>query len=194
MLTYFKRHFPECSDAFCRAMCGAFRSGQGTRRRTLVACLARIYTGVGITRATLKLYVNDVTEAGSFNVDYVNGTWSESTIDASAPALGSTIAASVPLTTADKNQYILIDVTAAGQEWLSGTANDGIALVGNSPLNATFDSEESATTSHSAELDTVFTPGSGGGGMAGIITNSAVDGQRLGMRFSGHRHGHQRRQ
>src|SRR5208282_2229730 len=97
------------------------------------------YTSADITKATLKLYVNAVTKAGSFNVDYVNGTWSENTIDASnAPALGSTIAASVPLTTADKNQYILIDITTAVQAWLSGTANDGIALVGNSPLNATF--------------------------------------------------------
>src|SRR5271166_3792602 len=88
------------------------------------------YTGADITKATLKLYVNAVTKAGSFNVDYVNGTWSEGTIDANnAPALGSTIAASVPLTTADKNQYILIDITAAVQAWLNGSqANDGIAL------------------------------------------------------------------
>jgi len=82
-------------------------------------------------------------------VDYVNGAWTESTLEASnAPALGTTIAASVPLTTADKNQFILINVTAAVQAWLSGTPNDGIALVANSPLNASFDSKESTTTSH----------------------------------------------
>jgi hypothetical protein len=128
------------------------------------------YTSADITQATLKLYVNAVTKAGSFNVDYVNGTWSESTIDASnAPALGATIAASVPLTTADKNQYILINVTAAVQAWLSGTANDGIALVGNSPLNASFDSKESTTTSHAAELDIVF---AGGGTLTGVETAS----------------------
>lgn len=132
------------------------------------------YTSADITKATLKLYVNSVTTAGSFNVDYVNGTWSENTIDSSnAPAFGTTITASVPLTSADKNQYILIDVTTAVQAWLSGTANDGLALVGNSPVNATFDSKESTTTSHAAELDIVFTPGSGGGGgIAGIITAS----------------------
>ncbi|MGA3205055.1 MAG: DNRLRE domain-containing protein [Bryobacteraceae bacterium] len=128
-------------------------------------------TGADITQATLKLYVNAVTKAGSFNVDYVNGTWSEGTIDANnAPALGSTIAASVPLTTADKNQYILIDVTAAVQAWLNGSqANDGIALVGNSPLNASLDSKENTTTSHSAELDIVF---AGGGTLTGITTAS----------------------
>ncbi|MGC2357062.1 MAG: DNRLRE domain-containing protein [Candidatus Acidiferrum sp.] len=129
------------------------------------------YTGADITQATLKLYVNAVTTAGSFNVDYVNGTWMESTITASkAPALGTTIAASVPLTTADKNQYILINVTAALQAWLNGTEpNDGIALVGNSPLNASFDSKENTTTSHPAELDIVFV---GGGTITGVTTAS----------------------
>jgi hypothetical protein len=129
------------------------------------------YTGADITKATLKLYVNAVTKAGSFNVDYVNGTWSESKIDANnAPVLGSTIVASVPLTTADKNQYILIDITAAVQAWLNGSqANDGIALVGNSPLNASFDSKENTTTSHPTELDVVFV---GGGTITGVTTAS----------------------
>jgi hypothetical protein len=129
------------------------------------------YTSTDITKATLKLYVNAVTTAGSFNVDYVNGTWTESTIDASnAPALGTTIAASIPLTSKDKNQYILADVTAAVQAWLSGTANDGVALVANSPLNASFDAKENTTTSHPAELDIVFA--GGGGGITGITTGA----------------------
>ena len=58
------------------------------------------------------------------------------------------------------------------QAWLNGShANDGIALVGNSPLNATFDSKESTSTSHAAELDIVFAAGSGGG-ITGITTAS----------------------
>ena len=32
------------------------------------------FTGANIAKATLKLYVNAVTTAGSFNVDFVNGT------------------------------------------------------------------------------------------------------------------------
>jgi hypothetical protein len=129
------------------------------------------YTSADITKASLKLYVSAVTKAGSFNVDFVNGAWSESTITAStAPALGSTIAASVSLTTTDKNQYILIDITPALQAWLSGSQpNDGIALVANSPLNASFDSKENTTTSHAAELDIVF---SGGGTITGVTTAS----------------------
>ncbi|HKM48439.1 MAG TPA: DNRLRE domain-containing protein [Terriglobales bacterium] len=126
--------------------------------------------GSSIAKATLKLYVNSVTTAGSFNVDYVTGTWSEKTITHSLqPAVGTTIAASVPLATASKSKYVEIDVTAAMVEWLNGTqANDGIALVANSPLVATFDSKENTTTSHAPELDLVFTSG----GITGVTTAS----------------------
>lgn len=129
------------------------------------------YTGSNISKATLKLYVNAVTSAGSFNVDFVNGTWAEKTITANlAPALGTTIAASIPLSNSSAKDYIIIDVTSAVQAWLNGTQiNDGLALVGNSPLNATFDSKESTSQSHPPELDIVFAS-SGGGTITGINT------------------------
>jgi hypothetical protein len=129
------------------------------------------YTGAFIAKATLKLYVNTVTTAGSFNVDLVNGTWTEKTIDYSKePALGTTIAASVPLTTASKGTYVEIDITPAMVEWLNGTQpNDGIALVANSPLVATFDSKENTAASHSAEIDIVY---ASGGTLTGVTTAS----------------------
>ena len=127
------------------------------------------YTSANVAKATLKLYVNAVTTAGSFNVDYVNGTWTEKTIKASlAPALGGTIVASVPLTSSNVHDYVLIDVTSALGAWLNGTqTNDGIALVANSPLSATIDSKESTSQSHPAELDVVFN-----GAITGITTAS----------------------
>jgi hypothetical protein len=138
--------------------------------------LASIPAGANVSKATLKLYVNAVTTAGSFNVDYVNGSWVESTISSSlAPALGTTIEANVPLTVAAKNQFVLIDITTALQAWLSGSqTNDGIALVANGAFNASFDSKENATTSHPAELDVVFAGGGGGGGgtITGVLTGS----------------------
>ena len=123
--------------------------------------LGSIPSGANVSQATLKLYVNSVTSAGSFNVDFVNGGWSEGTIDFNnAPALGSTIVASVPITTADKNQYVLVNITPALQAWLNGSqTNDGIALVANGSFNATFDSKENTTTSHPAEIDVVFAGG-----------------------------------
>jgi hypothetical protein len=126
------------------------------------------YTSANIAKATLKLYVNSVAAPGSFNVEYVDGAWSEATIAYdNAPPLGATIASNVSLTTASVNDYILIDITSAVQAWLNGTqANDGIALVANPQLSATFDSKENTTTSHPAELDIVFVNG-GAKGPAG---------------------------
>ncbi len=129
------------------------------------------YTSSNLAKASLKLYVNAVTTTGSFNVDYVNGSWAENTITANlAPALGTTIAPSVPLIKSQVHDYIVIDITPAVGAWLDGTQpNDGIALVGNSPLNASFDSKESTTQSHPPELDIVFS-GGGGGSITGINT------------------------
>jgi len=131
------------------------------------------YTGSSIAKATLKLYVNAVTMAGSFNVDYVNGSWSEGTITANlGPALGTTIVPSVALAKNQTKDYLLIDITTAVQAWLNGTqANDGIALVANSPLNASFDSKESTTQSHPPELDIVFASGKRGG-ITGVLTGA----------------------
>jgi len=138
--------------------------------------LLSIPAGASVSQATLKLYVNAVTKAGSFNVDYVNGTWSESKITSSlAPALGTAIVSSVPLTTASKNQYILIDITPAVVAWLNGSqANDGIALVANSTFNASFDSKENTGTSHPAELDIVFA--GGGSGITGVTAGTDLTG------------------
>ena len=148
--------------------------------------LASIPATASVSRAMLKLYVNGVTTAGGFNVDYVNSAWSESTIDSSnAPPLGTTIAPNVDVTAADKNQYILINVTSAVQAWLSGSeANNGLALVANSTFNATFDSKENTTTSHAPELDIAFAGGEGtitgvttasGSGLAGGGTSGKLN-------------------
>lgn len=120
--------------------------------------LSSIPTGASISQATLKLYVNAVTTAGSFEVYSVGAAWSESTIDyTNEPALGSVIVSSVALTTADKNQYILVPITTTVQGWVNGSvANNGITLVAIGAFNASFDSKENTATSHPAELDVVF--------------------------------------
>jgi hypothetical protein len=134
--------------------------------------LSSIPTGASVSQATLKLYVNTVTTAGSFEVYAVNGAWSESTITYDlAPALGSVIDSGVALTTADKNQYILIPMTSTVQGWVTTpSSNNGIALVAIGKFNATFDSKENTTTSHPAELDVVF---AGDGTITGVDTASA---------------------
>ncbi|MGD0414899.1 MAG: DNRLRE domain-containing protein [Terriglobales bacterium] len=153
--------------------------------------LSSIPTGASVSQATLKLYVNTVVTAGAFEVYAVNGSWTESTLTYNlAPVLGSVIDSNVPLTTADKNQYILIPMTSTVQGWVNTpSSNNGIALVAIGSFDATFDSKESTTTSHPAELDVVFagagtitgvttTAGSGltGGGTSGTLNLSLLSG------------------
>jgi hypothetical protein len=139
-----------------------------------------------VSQATLKLYVNAVSTAGSFNVDYVDGAWAENKIDAgNAPPAGAAIASDVSITAADKNQYILINVTPAVQAWLTGSeTNNGIALVANGSFSASFDSKENTATSHPAELDIAYAGGEGtitgvttaaGSGLAGGGTSGTLN-------------------
>jgi hypothetical protein len=132
------------------------------------------YTGANVTKASLKLFVNYISAVGgSFNVDLANGSWTELGITYNnAPTLGTTIASSIPLTKANVNNYVIVDVTSAVQAWLDGSqSNDGIALVANSGLGVLFDSKESTATSHPPELDIVFA--SVGGTITGITTTNS---------------------
>jgi hypothetical protein len=84
------------------------------------------------------------------------------------------------------------------QAWLDGSeTNNGLALVADSSFNATFDSKENTTTSHSPELDIAFAGGDGtitgvttatgsglvGGGTSGTLnlslTNACATNQVL---------------
>jgi len=135
-------------------------------------------TGSMVAKATLKIYVGTVTTAGSFNVDLVSSSWTESTITANnSPTLGSAIASAVPVTKEDKNQYVLVDVTAAAVEWLNGTANDGIALVPDGTVSFALNSKETTTTSHPAELDIVLTgPAGAPGPISGVTAGAGLAG------------------
>jgi hypothetical protein len=73
----------------------------------------------------------------------------------------------VPFTKGRAGDYVVIDITSAVDDWLDGTqANDGIALVANTPLDASFDSKENTTFSHPPELDVVYN-GNGAQGPTG---------------------------
>lgn len=165
---------------------GAVSSGASMQHSYIQFDLSSIpsgFNGSNVAKATLKLYVNAVTTSGSFNVDFVTGPWAEKTITANlSPSLGTTVAGSVPLTSALVHDYVLVDVTPAVVAWLNGTqANDGLALVANSPLNATFDSKENITQSHAPELDIVFTGGlsgatlTAGGGLVGGVSGGVLN-------------------
>lgn len=150
------------------ATLGVESPSQSSYIRFDLTAVPTTYTGAQVAKATLKLFVNGVTTAGNFNIDLVAGSWKEKTISYNLqPAIGATIATAVPLTTANKSSYIEVDITTTVQSWLNGTEpNDGIVLVANSPLNASFMTKENTGMSHPPELDIVFY-GSGAQGPAG---------------------------
>jgi hypothetical protein len=118
------------------------------------------YTGANVTKASLKLYVNAVYGAGSFEVYSVNSPWSEDAITYdNAPTLGSVVSSSVSLPFPYSEQYIVIDITSAVQGWVETPAsNNGIALVAaQNQLSVSFESKENTAESHPPELDIVFT-------------------------------------
>ena len=121
-----------------------------------------------ISRATLKLYVSNVSAAGTVDVVELADQWSEKTITArNAPALSDLIASGVSTDTNKKGQYLLIDVTTAVKHWLDSSTNNGLALVAGSGASVTFDSKENSQTSHEPELIVTLNRDSGPQGPEG---------------------------
>jgi hypothetical protein len=113
-------------------------------------------TASNVSIATLDLFVNTVATGGTFDVYLVSSPWTENTITFNtAPTLGLRVASAVPVSTSMAKDYVLVDVTPAFQAWLSGTTNNGLALVPSvgSTNSATLNSKESTTSSHDPVID-----------------------------------------
>jgi Collagen triple helix repeat (20 copies) len=109
-----------------------------------------------VNKATLRLFLANLSVGGTFDVRLVTGIWSEKTLTYNiAPPAGLLIAGSVPTNTSEGRDFILVDVTSAVQAWLSGTANDGIVLAASpgSSISVNFDSKENSSTSHDPEIE-----------------------------------------
>jgi hypothetical protein len=108
-------------------------------------------TAAQVSRATLRLYCNRMDTAGSVSVQPVGGAWGEYSVTfATLPSLGGA-AQTVSVTQA--GAYVVVDVTALVQGWVSGTtANNGVALTAVTAV-LQFDSKENDLTGHAAVLD-----------------------------------------
>jgi Collagen triple helix repeat (20 copies) len=121
-----------------------------------LAALPAGLTSNNIATATVRLYLNTVTKSGTFDLYMVSSSWVEDLVTYNtAPSLGTKIASSVSVSTAMQGDYLVLNVTPALQAWLSGTPNNGIALVASngSSIDVAFDSKESTLTSHDPEID-----------------------------------------
>ncbi len=121
--------------------------------------LSGIPAGATVSKATLRLYVDAVGKAGSFDVYQLNSSWNENklTYNTPSPSLGpsATGGISTAITSNSLNQFVLIDITSLVQKWVNGTApNDGVALALTTATGTfSFDSKESLLTGNGPELE-----------------------------------------
>jgi len=126
-----------------------------------------------IYAATLKVFVNRVTAAGSIRLLAINGAWSETQVPivTLTPLPG---AATIPISA--KNSYVCFDVTALVKNWIGGAANNGIAIgadPGGAGVKIALDSKENIATGHSATL-CLDLGGSGSTGINGSLIQSGT--------------------
>ena len=132
--------------------------------------------GSNVQKASLKLYVNNVAAAGTFDVKQLtSNSWNETTITGgSEPTIGSTVATSGTVGLADVDTFVAVNITSLVASWVdalnvgceTGAANNGIALA-TSGINAAFDSKESNGYGPRLDITLVNTGPSGPSGPSG---------------------------
>ena len=123
-------------------------------------------TAAQVSKATLRLYCNRMDTAGLVSVQPVNAAWGEYSVTfATLPSLG---AAAQVVSVSQAGAYVVVDVTALVQGWVSAPAtNNGVALTAGSAV-VQFDSKENDLTGHAAVLDVALaSAGSSGTGQIG---------------------------
>ena len=150
----------------------ALQSGTTTLVQFDLASLPNGVSASQLNKATLRLFVSGLTNAGSFDVFLVNGGWNEGAATYSnRPTSGGAIASGVSIGASARNSFITVDITSALSAWLSGSQpNNGIAIVPSlsSPISVTFDSKEATNTSHEPQLLYSFNGPAGSQGPQGI--------------------------
>lgn len=124
--------------------------------------LSTLPPGASVARATLRLYVDEVSASGSFDAYPVETSWTESSLTYNtAPALGASLTGGnlVRITPECVKQFVLLDVTPLVREWMAGTQeNNGIALqLQGSTGGFEFDSKENTDAGHEPELEIALT-------------------------------------
>jgi YVTN family beta-propeller protein len=135
--------------------------------------------GSAVAKATLTLFVTVLNSPGAFNVYQVAGPWTEGSITGQTqPALGPQIAAGVAVANSALDDFVEIDVTAALQDWLNGTTNNGLALVPvtGSGISVNFAAKENTAPSHEDELLVVLNGPPGPEGPIGPTGASGAQG------------------
>jgi hypothetical protein len=113
-------------------------------------------TAANLSKATLVLFVKSVGSAGSVEVQTVNSSWTESGVTNATAPVTSGAGSGPVLAVGTAAQFVTVDVTAQVKGWLTGNANNGFEITPSLAAPGTvvaFDSKESITTAHAAQLD-----------------------------------------
>jgi hypothetical protein len=113
-------------------------------------------TAANLSKATLVLFVKSVGSAGSVEVQTVNSSWTESGVTYATAPPSSGAGSGPVLAVGTAAQFVTVDVTAQVKGWLNGNANNGFEITPSLAAPGTvvaFDSKESITTAHVAQLD-----------------------------------------
>jgi hypothetical protein len=128
-----------------------------------------------VAKATLRLYVDTLNSAGSFDVYNLPATpaWAESTLkyNTPPPPKGSSATGGNPVAVSASTlrEFILIDITSTVQGWLTNpSSNNGVELaLTTASGNFSFDSKEHTTTGNEPELEIVLNGPAGAIGLQG---------------------------
>ncbi len=127
-------------------------------------------TSTQVSKAVLTLFCNRVNTPGTVTVQPVNAPWGEYSVTyATLPAFG---AVAQTATVSQAGSYVVFDVTAQVQEWVSNAAaNNGFAFA-TTMADVQFDSKENDQTGHGPMLEITLV----GSGPAGPIGSAGPAG------------------
>ena len=105
-----------------------------------------------IVKATLRVWIEKVSDEGTITLQQPGGPWDEEDITAdNAPSIGPPTLFTVDVTEDDEQSFVLINVTPIVRGWVSRRVrNDGIVLVPGGGLKAEVAAKE---TEHERSMD-----------------------------------------
>ena len=134
--------------------------------------------GTDVAKATLKLYANSVVAGGTMTLRQLPSLWNEGTMTNDTALVLGTQVGSKAIVLADQGKWVVIDVTALVQTWLTTpvTNPSSLALVSTLGLNVVFDSKENVITSHEPVLEINLRGPVGARGATGATGATGVRG------------------
>ena len=106
-----------------------------------------------IIKATLRVWIEKVSDDGTLMVESADGDWDEADLTAeNAPSSGPPSSAPVAITEDHEESFVLFDITDLVKAWVGGADNNGVVLLPGYGLKAEAAAKE-AEHQHSMEIE-----------------------------------------